>query len=100
VKDRTATIIYARKIVTKHSYMDGVKAKAKEMQRGVQVVKDLLSILFQKGLPSFWDNSNKLIPQQKYHEMLNQARMDASHFDDLDTSLSGTIVINKLSDNF
>jgi len=31
VKDNTDAIIYAIKIVTKHSYMDGVKAKVEEM---------------------------------------------------------------------
>ena len=80
--------------------MENVKPKVEQMQKSVQAMRDSLNLLFQKGLPSFWDNYNKLIPQQDYQAMLIQARMDASNFDDLDNILTGIIIINKFSNDF
>lgn len=99
VKDMTITIIHARRIITKHSYIENVKAKYEQMHKSVQAMRNSLNILFQKGLSSFWDNYNKLMPQKYYQEMLIQARMDASNFDDLDNRLTGIIIISKLSDD-
>ena len=56
--------------------------------------------LFQKGLPSFWDDNGRLIPQDQYHVMLIQARMDHSKFDDLKKELDTNAVVEKLTNDF
>jgi hypothetical protein len=60
VKDRTALIIWARRIITKHDLLKSVLNKAIQMEQSVQNFKNLFEELFIKGLPSFWDGKGKL----------------------------------------
>jgi hypothetical protein len=53
VKDRTALIIWARRIITKHNLSNSVQNKASQLEKSVQDFKDLFEELFIKGLPSF-----------------------------------------------
>ncbi len=56
--------------------------------------------LFLKELPELWDPDGKLIPHDKYVELLNQVRAYHSKFDGLHKGLKGEIIVNKLSDDF
>ena len=56
--------------------------------------------MFQKGLPSFWDDKEKLIPQEKYCTLLTQVCMAHSKFEGLDQGLMGETIVNKLVDDF
>ncbi len=95
VKDKAATIIITKRIITKNAYLDEVK-----VQDDVKAIKDSFDFLLKKGLPSFSDKFCKLIPQKEYHDMLVQVRMDASRFQDLEKILLGNVVINKLLNHF
>ena len=52
------------------------------------------------GLPCFWDNENKLISRPEYKEMLIKARSDHSKFKDMVKGLKGTMVVNKMRQDF
>ena len=41
--------------------MNEVKAKDEKMRSEVQQFKEYFKILFEKGIPSFWDKDGKLI---------------------------------------
>ena len=53
IKDMTAVINWARKIIEKHHHIESVQAKADQMLQQVKSFKGLLIKLFQKCLPSF-----------------------------------------------
>jgi FtsZ-binding cell division protein ZapB len=100
VKDRTAIIIWARKIIGKHNHIKNVQTKAEQMEQSVQDFKDLFSQLFNKGLPSFWDGRGNLISQEEYNVLLTQVRMDHSKFEDLEEGLKGVTIVDKLMNDF
>ena len=100
IKDRITTMIWARKVICKHTYMNNVKGKAEDMRNFVQKVKDLFKPLFQIGLPSFWDSLGKLVPKEEYRTSLLSTRMDSSSFRGLEGNLSGSTIFNKLSNDF
>jgi len=62
VKDRITVMMWARKVVCKHKYVNNVKRKAEEMRNAVHQVKNLFQPLFNIGLPTFWDSLGKLVP--------------------------------------
>ena len=70
------------------------------MKQNVQNFNNLFEKLFQKGLPSFWDENDNLISQEKYDVFLTQARIDHSKFEDLKKRLDGNVVANKLTNDF
>ena len=62
VKYRIIIIMWARKVIYKHTYMNNVKAKAEVTRNYVQKVKNIFQPLFQISIPTFWDSLGKLIP--------------------------------------
>jgi hypothetical protein len=100
VKYRTALIIWARRIITKHDLLKSVLNKAIQMEQSVQNFKNLFEELFIKGLPSFWDVKGKLQNQEEYNALLNQSRMDHSKFETLEEGLKGATLVDKLSIDF
>jgi hypothetical protein len=57
VKDRTALIIWARRIIAKHNLLKSVQTKAAQIEQSIQEFKDTFEQLFIKGLPPFWDGN-------------------------------------------
>jgi len=51
--------------------MQNALAKATLIKHGVDRFKHEFQPLFLKGLPDFWDPKGKLIPQEKYVELMN-----------------------------
>ena len=100
IKSITVVIVWARKILGKHNHVRNVQSKAKQIQQNVKYFKDLLTQLFQKGLPSFGDDNGRLIPHEKYHVLLTQAQMDHSKFDGLKKEPDANVVIEKITDDF
>jgi len=100
IKDRITTMIWARKVICKHTYMNNVKGKVEDMRNFVQKVKYLFKPLFQIGLPSFWDSLGKLVPKEEYRTSLLSTRMDSSSFRGLEGNLSGSTIFNTLSNDF
>ena len=70
------------------------------MLQHVKYFKGLLTLLFPKGNPSFWDEYGKLISQSKYQYLLVQARLDCRKFEDMTYSLSGKVLIDKIAMDF
>ena len=56
--------------------------------------------LFQKGLPSFWDENGRLSSQVEYQALLVKCILDHGKFDDMSQYLSGKLVIDKLAVDF
>jgi hypothetical protein len=70
VKDITTLIIWARRVISKHSLLKSVQTKATRMEKSIQEFKDLFEELFIKGLPPFWDGKGKLYDQEEYNSLL------------------------------
>jgi hypothetical protein len=100
VKDRTALIISARRIISKHNLLRSVQNKAMQMEHSIQEFKDAFEQLFTKGLPSFWDGKGSLYNQEDYHSLLMQCRMDHSKFEDMEESLKGPSLVEYLATDF
>lgn len=56
--------------------------------------------MFKKGLPSFWDNNDYLIPQEAYQALLAHQRNEDSKFKELDKHLKGHVIVDMLTDDF
>jgi hypothetical protein len=100
VKDRTALIISARRIIAKHNLLRSVQNKAMQMEQSIQEFRDAFEQLFSKGLPSFWDGKGSLYNQEDYHSLLMQCRMDHSRFEDMEESLKGPSLVEHLAMDF
>jgi hypothetical protein len=100
VKDRTALIISARKIITKHNLLRSVQNKALQMEHNIQEFKDAFEQLFIKGLPSFWNGRGSLYNQEDYNTLLMQCRMDHSKFEAIEESLKGPSLVEYLATDF
>ena len=70
IKDRVVIIIWERMIIGKHNHVKNVREKVEQMLLQVQSLKKLFQKLFENGLPSFWDDTKKLISQEQYHSLL------------------------------
>ena len=100
VKDICAIIIWAKKFVEKHNMKANVKAKVEQMQKEVQLFKRTFKDLFEKGLPSFWDNNGKIIFIENYDSLLKIVRMDHVKFQDMEKGLKREVIVHKLNDDF
>ena len=56
--------------------------------------------LFKKGLPLFWEEKGTALAQKEYQDKLIQCRLDHTIFFDMDQSLSGKMIVDKLRDEF
>lgn len=56
LKVRITIMMWARKVICKHTYANNVKSKAKEMRNSVHQVKNLFQPFFNIGLPAIWDS--------------------------------------------
>jgi hypothetical protein len=100
VKDRTALIIWSRRIVAKHNFLKSVQNKAMKMEHNIQEFKDMFEQLFIKGLPPFWDGKGSLYNQEDYNYLLIQCRMDHSKFEAMEESLKGPSLVEYLATEF
>ena len=96
IKDKIIVITWQRNIIGKHHHIEIVQAKANNMLQHVNSFKYLFTELFQKGLPSFWDEHGKLISQSEYQDLLVKATLDHRKFKDMTQSLTGKAIIDKL----
>ena len=56
--------------------------------------------LFKRGLPLFWEEKGGKWSQKDYNDRLINCRSDHRKFDDMQQSLSGKIVVDKLAGDF
>ena len=78
---------------------DNVNDKVKKMQKEVQHFKGTFKDLFEKGLPSFWDNNGKMILKENYDSLLKAFRMDHVKFQDMEKGMKGKVIIDKLNED-
>ena len=100
IKDRIAVITWARKVVVKHQHIETVQAKIDIMLHQVKTFKGSFVSLFQKRLPSFWEENGRLVSQAEYQALLVKSRLDHRKFEDMIQYLSGKIIIDKLEVHF
>ena len=60
IKDRITVINWDRNVIGKHQHIETTQAKEDIMLHQVKYFKGLFVELFQKGLPSFWDEYGKM----------------------------------------
>jgi len=99
-KNRCDIMIWAKNFIEKHDMKADLKDKAKHMQKEVQYFKGTFKDLFEKGLPSFWDNNGKMILKEKYDSLLKAIRKDHAKFQDMEKGLKGEVIIEILKDDF
>ena len=93
-------ITWARKVLEKHQHLETVQAKIDIMQHQVKMFIGLCKPLFQKGLPSFWEENGKLLSQVEYHAQLVKCKLDHRKVEDMQQSLSRKTIVEKLSEDF
>ena len=97
IKDRITMITWKRKVIGKHHHVESVQAKEYHKLLQVKSFKGLFTELFQKLLPSFWDEEGKPIYDSYYQTLLVQSRMDHKMFEYMTQSLTGKVIIEKLA---
>ena len=56
--------------------------------------------LFEDGLPCFWNEKGRMLPQEHYNHLIVRARMDHSKFNELEKILSGQTIVDMLTEDF
>ena len=93
-------IIRDKQFIEKHQLMNNVKSLAEEMKTEVEGFYKKFKHLFDKGLPTFWDNNDNLFNKDDYDNLLAQQRMNHDKFQDMEGTLKGEDILNKLEDDF
>ena len=86
-------MLWDKKFIHKHHLMKTIQDRTDEFK---QEFKEL----FEDGLPSFWDEEGRMFSQEHYHSLLVQNHVDHSKFDDLEKSLTGKTIVDKLTEDF
>ena len=70
------------------------------MVHKVKLFIDMFDPLFKKGLPLFWEEKGAMLTQKEYHENMIECRLYHTNFADMNQSLSGKTIVDKLADEF
>ena len=100
IKYMILTITWERKVVKKYQHLDTVQAKIDIMNHQIKEFIKLFSPLFKRGLPSFWEEKGGMWSQKDYNDRLINSILDHKQFEDMQQSLSGKIVVDKLAEYF
>ena len=63
IKEKIIVVTYERKVIGKHNHIESVQEITKNILQQGNSFEDFFINLFQKGLPSFWDEDGKFISQ-------------------------------------
>ena len=74
--------------------------RTKALQKEIKDTYAIFKPLFEKGLPHFWDNENKLLRKGQYEDLIVSKRNVHSNFEDLEGNLRGEVLVAKLGDVF
>ena len=77
-----------------------MKTKIEELETEIKYIYSLLKPLNEKGLPYFWDEDNVLLKKDDDDNLIVQKRNDHSQFENLEGTLKGEVVVQKLGDVF
>ena len=72
VIDRSAIIVSTKKVIGKHNQVKDVQNKVDIILKKVENFKSRFTELSKKGIPSFWENVEYVLPQETYHAPLVQ----------------------------
>ena len=89
-----------QRIIDKEVELKKVKAKIEELQKEIKEVYAILKPLNEKGLPYFWDEDNILLKKDEYDNLIVLKRNYHSQFENLEGTLKGEVVAQKLGDSF
>ena len=70
------------------------------MNHQIKEFIELFNPVFKRGLPLFWEEKGGLCSQKDYKYRLINCRLDHTQFDDMQQSLSGKVVVDKLARDF
>ena len=80
--------------------MENVKTMVERMKGEIQDFYKKFKPLFDKGLPTFWYNNNNLFNKEDYDNLLAQQRVNHDKFQDMEGTLKGEDILNRLEDDF
>ena len=100
IQNRVVVVSGARKVVAKHRMLETVQAKIKVIEHKVLEVVKIFRPLVCRGLPFFWEEKGPLLSSKEYQKFLNHCRLDNNKFGDMQQSLSGKVVFDKLTMDF
>ena len=80
--------------------MDNVKTMAEEMKVEIEYFYKKFKPLFDKGLPMFWYNNDNLLNRDGYDNLLAQQRVNHDKFQEMEGTLKGEEILNKLEEDF
>ena len=99
-KDIICIITWVRNVVNKHQHLDTVEENIGIMAHQVKLFMDMFDPLFIKGLPFFWEDKGSMLSKKEYHDYLIECRSYHTKFADMQQSLSGKKILDKLADDF
>ena len=70
------------------------------MAHRVKLFMDMFDPLFIKGLPFFWEDKGSMLSKKEYHDYLIECRSYHTKFADMQQSLSGKTIVDKLEYDF
>ena len=80
--------------------LETIQAKIGIIEHKLQEVIRLFRPLVDRGIFFFWEEKGPLLSQKEYLERLVLCRLDNNNFRDMQQSLSGNIVFDKLASEF
>ena len=79
--------------------MDNLKSMVEEMKVEIEDFYKKFKPPFDKGLPTFWYNNDILFNKDDYDNMLAQQTVNHDKFQDMEGTLKGEDILNKLKDD-
>ena len=80
--------------------LETIQAEIEVIEHKVKEVIRLFKLLASRGIPFFWEENGPLLSQKEYREHLVHYQLDNSKFGDMQQSLSGKIIFDKLASEF
>ena len=91
---------WARKVIKKYHQLDRVEEKVDILAHQVKLFIDMFDLLFKKGPPFFQKEKGVMLTTDGYYEKLIACRQDHANFVDMNQSLYGRVIVDKLADEF
>ena len=100
IRDKNFVITWARKVVNQYHNLETVEAKIDIMAHAIKVFVKMFEPLVKMGFPFFWKEKGGMWSQKEYYDLLIQCELDQSKFTNMQKSLSGKEIVDKLADDF
>ena len=100
VKDRTSTIMYFEKVLTKRNLIQQVQSKVVHLQINVQWYKMNYKNMVEVGLPEYYSKKGNFLSLPDYQQLLISARENVNKFKGVTGILKGQTIFYLLDDDF